>query len=93
MAIGALSALREAGLRVPYDMSVAGFDDIPLARYMDPPLSSVKVPITELGSNAVEMLLNAISHKNSHKRRREKLSTSLVIRSSCGAPPSERPPP
>jgi len=93
MAIGALSALREAGIRVPDDMSVAGFDDIPLARYMDPPLSSVKVPIAELGSGAVEMLLNAITHKNSHKRRRERLPTSLVMRSSCGAPASERPPP
>jgi LacI family transcriptional regulator len=93
MAIGALSALREAGIRVPEDMSVAGFDDIPLARYMDPPLSSVKVPIAELGTRAIEMLLNAITHKNSHKRRHEKLCTGLVIRSSCGAPSSERPPP
>jgi len=93
MAIGALSALREAGIRVPDEMSVTGFDDIPLARYMDPPLSSVKVPIAELGTHAVDMLLNAITHKNSHKRRREKLSTSLVLRSSCGAPASERPPP
>src|SRR4029078_13021841 len=93
MAIGALSALRESGVRVPEDMSVAGFDDIPLSRYMDPPLSSVKVPIAELGARAVDMLLNAIAHKNSHKRRREKLCTSLVIRSSCGAPSAERPPP
>jgi LacI family transcriptional regulator len=93
MAIGALSALRESGVRVPEDMSVAGFDDIPLARYMDPPLSTVKVRFAELGTRAVDMLLNAIAHKNSHKRRRERLSTSLVIRSSCGAPSAERPPP
>lgn len=93
MAIGALSALRESGIRVPEDISVAGFDDIPLSRYMDPPLSSVKVPIAELGARAVDMLLNAIAHKNSHKRRRERLCTSLVIRSSCGAPSAERPPP
>jgi LacI family transcriptional regulator len=93
MAIGALSALREAAVRVPDDMSVAGFDDIPLARYMDPPLSTVKVPIAELGTRAVDALLHAIAHKNSHRRRREKLLTNLVIRSSCGAPASERPPP
>lgn len=93
MAIGALSALRKSGIRVPEDMSVAGFDDIPLARYMDPPLSSVKVPIAELGARAVDMLLNAIAHKNSHKRRRERLCTSMVIRSSCGPPSAERPPP
>jgi LacI family transcriptional regulator len=93
MAIGALSALREAGLRVPEDVSVAGFDDIPLARYMDPPLTSVRVPIAELGGRAMDMLLNAIAHKNSHKRRRISLRTSLIVRSSCGAPVSERPPP
>ena len=53
MAIGALSALRESGVQVPDEMAVAGFDDIPLARYMDPPLSSVHVPICELGARAV----------------------------------------
>jgi LacI family transcriptional regulator len=93
MAIGALSALREAGVRVPEDMAVAGFDDIPLARYMDPPLSSVKVPISDLGARAVEMLLDRIVHKNGHTRKRERVSTELVIRRSCGAPSAERPPP
>ncbi|HMG71197.1 MAG TPA: LacI family DNA-binding transcriptional regulator, partial [Gemmatimonadaceae bacterium] len=53
MAIGAMSALRESGIPVPEEMAVAGFDDIPLARYMDPPLSSVHVPICELGAKAV----------------------------------------
>lgn len=93
MAIGALSALRESGVRVPEDMAVAGFDDIPLARYMDPPLSSVHVPICELGERAVELLLAGIAHKNEHIRRRERVSTELVIRRSCGAPSAERPPP
>ncbi|MFN2636791.1 MAG: LacI family DNA-binding transcriptional regulator [Gemmatimonadaceae bacterium] len=93
MAIGALSALRESGLRVPEDMAVAGFDDIPLARYMDPPLSSVHVPICELGARAVELLLNGVAHKNDHARKRERISTNLVIRRSCGAQPAERPPP
>jgi len=93
MAIGALSALRESGARVPEDMSVGGFDDIPLARYMDPPLSSVSVPISDLGARAVEMLLHGIRHKNKHTRQRERVSTELVVRSSCGAPCTERPPP
>ncbi|MEA2766321.1 MAG: LacI family transcriptional regulator [Gemmatimonadaceae bacterium] len=93
MAIGALSALRESGVEVPEDMAVAGFDDIPLARYMDPPLSSVHVPICELGARAVEMLLEGITHKNGHARKRERVSTKLVIRSSTGRQPAERPPP
>ena len=93
MAIGALSALRESGVDVPGDMAVAGFDDIPLARYMDPPLSSVHVPICELGARAVELLLHGITHKNDHQRRRERVSTELVIRRSTSAQPAERPPP
>jgi LacI family transcriptional regulator len=93
MAIGALSALRESGVRVPEGIAVAGFDDIPLARYMDPPLSSVHVPICDLGSRAVEMLLHGVTHKNDHPRRRERVSTELVIRRSTGGESAERPPP
>jgi LacI family transcriptional regulator len=93
MAIGALSALRESGVRVPEDMAVAGFDDIPLARFMDPPLSSVHVPICQLGSRAVELLLHGVTHKNDHERRRERVSTELVIRRSTGGESAERPPP
>ena len=93
MAIGALSALRESGVEVPEEMAVAGFDDIPLARYLDPPLSSVHVPICELGARAVEILLEGITHKNEHVRKRERVSTKLVIRLSTGRQPEERPPP
>ncbi len=93
MAIGALSALRESGIAVPDEMAVAGFDDIPLARYMDPPLSSVHVPICELGARAIEILLHGISHKNDHARRRERVETTVVIRRSTGGEPAERPPP
>jgi len=93
MAIGALSALRESGVRVPEEMAVAGFDDIPLARFMDPPLSSVHVPICELGARAVEILLHGVTHKNDHERRRERVSTKLVIRRSTGGESAERPPP
>lgn len=95
MAIGALSALKSSGVAVPDEMVVAGFDDIPLARYMDPPLSSVHVPIWELGARAVELLLHGITHKNDHARRRERVSTKLVIRRSTGGQDAsaERPPP
>ena len=94
MAIGAMSALREAGLRIPDDIAVAGFDDIPMARYMSPPLTSVHVAIAELGARAVDTLLHAVDNKNEHTRRHLRLPTSLVIRQSCGARlHRERPPP
>jgi LacI family transcriptional regulator len=94
MAIGAMSGLREVGLRVPEDVAVAGFDDVPLARYMSPPLTSVHVGIAELGARAVETLLHAVDNKNEHTRRHYRLPTTLVIRQSCGMSlHSERPPP
>jgi LacI family transcriptional regulator len=83
-AIGALSALREDGVRVPEDVAVVGFDDIPLARYMSPPLSSVRVPIFELGARATAKLLDALTTKSQHQRRQDLLPTTLVVRASCG---------
>ncbi len=93
MAIGALSAFRQSGVRVPEEMAIAGFDDIPLARYMDPQLSSVRVNIAGLGAKAVELLLHGIRHKNDHVRRQERMPTEIVIRRSSGGEPVERPPP
>jgi LacI family transcriptional regulator len=93
MAIGALSALRESSVDVPWQIAVVGFDDIPLARYMDPPLTTVRVPICDLGARAVEMLLHGITQKNGHQHRRERVPTELVIRQSCGGQAVERPPP
>ncbi len=96
MAIGALSALRERGLRVPDDMTVVGFDDIPLARYMNPPLSSVHVPIFEMGERAARRLIASLGGARASEAgggvgdagaRHERLPTRLVIRASCGKPP------
>jgi len=84
MAIGALSAFRELGLAVPRDIAVAGFDDIPMARYMSPPLTSVHVAISELGARAMDVLLAAVQEKNRHERRQVVLPTTLVVRQSCG---------
>jgi LacI family transcriptional regulator len=92
MAIGALSALRQAGLRVPEDVALAGFDDIPMARYLDPALSSVHVDISALGARAALRLLAAIRDKDGHQHRAETLPTTLVLRRSCGAAvPASRP--
>jgi LacI family transcriptional regulator len=92
MAIGAISALREAGLRVPDDVAVGGFDDIPMARYLDPPLSSVHVDISALGELATLRLISALQDKDHHQRREDVLPTTLVLRRSCGArAPASRP--
>ena len=61
MALGAMRALREAGLAVPSDVSVVGFDGISMAEYVDPPLATVKQPIQELGRMAVQVLIGRMS--------------------------------
>jgi LacI family transcriptional regulator len=86
MAIGALSALRDAGVDVPGEIAVAGFDDIPIARHMSPALSSVHVPIAGLGERAAERLIAALADPDDHIARHEMLRTTLVIRESCGPP-------
>jgi LacI family transcriptional regulator len=87
MAIGCLFALREAGVRVPGSLALAGFDDIPIARYMTPPLTSVSVSIAELGARAMQRLLSSMKARNAHQRRHETLPTTLVVRGSCGGTP------
>jgi LacI family transcriptional regulator len=83
MAIGALSAAHDAGLAVPDEIAITGFDDIPIAQYTSPPLTSVRVPIIELGERATERLVQQLAGD----RRRagsEILATTLVVRQSCG---------
>jgi LacI family transcriptional regulator, galactose operon repressor len=90
MAIGALRALREAALAVPQEVALAGFDDIPIARYVTPALTTVNVAIAELGRRAFEMLLDEINGQSPSKRR-EKFPTRLVVRESCGSSVSSHP--
>lgn len=63
MAIGALKRIREEGLRVPEDISLVGFDDIPMANYCDPPLTTISQPAEAFGEKAVEMLIMLIDKK------------------------------
>jgi LacI family transcriptional regulator len=86
MAIGCLAALRERGLQVPGAVSLVGFDDIPISRYVMPPLTSVHVPIAELGTRAIERLLAAIDAKGAHERRQDTVATTLVVRGSTAPP-------
>jgi LacI family transcriptional regulator len=90
MAIGALGALAEAGVSVPGEITVAGFDDIPIARYVAPPLTTVGVDIAELGRRAFAVLLELIAHPNARTPRRERIGTNLVVRKSCGPPERKR---
>lgn len=90
MAIGALCALREQGLSVPRDMAVVGFDDIPLARFVSPPLTTISVDIAELGRRAFDLFLEAASVRDDQKPRPEIVSTRLVIRESCGSHENQR---
>lgn len=89
MAIGAIGALHEAGMRVPADLAVVGFDDIPIARFLTPPLTTVRVPIAELGANATESLIDTLRGGAPLTARSELMPTSLVVRASCGAPRRE----
>ena len=84
MAVGALGALHDAKVRVPEDLAVVGFDDIALARYLNPPLTTVRVDMEQLGRRAVEILLDRDAHPEHAGRRLEVLATSLVVRRSCG---------
>ncbi len=84
MAIGALSALREARVAVPHEIALCGFDDIPIARYVTPPLTTVNVAIAELGRRAFEVLERRLQD-GGEDNQREILPTTLVIRESCGA--------
>ncbi len=85
MAIGLLSAFQEMGVKVPGDIAVGGFDDIPIARFMTPPLSSVAVSIAALGARAMERLLAALRDGSRHVPRHETLPARLVARRSSGS--------
>jgi LacI family transcriptional regulator len=83
MAIGCLFALSEAGIVVPDEIALAGFDDVPIARFVSPPLTTVRIRIAELGELALERLVTAIEAGEQDKVTRQTLRTELVVRSSC----------
>ena len=85
MAIGCLFALNEAGLQVPRDIALTGFDDIPMARFVTPPLTTVRVRISEMGARALERLALAIDSPDREKRSAQTIAPELVVRNSCGA--------
>lgn len=84
MAIGCLPALHEAGLRVPEDIALVGFDDVPLAKFIQPALTTVCVPVRSLGEEALDHLAARLRHPAREPLAR-RLPVSLVVRASCGA--------
>jgi LacI family transcriptional regulator len=84
MAIGAMRAVREAGLSIPDDIAFVGFDDLPLATIPSPQLTTVRQPIYQFGMQAVEILIDLIENGISPPRRFI-MDTELIIRGSCGA--------
>ncbi len=83
MALGAMRALREHGLRVPQDVAIVGFDDLPPAVQADPPLTTIRQPITRIGQMAVETLMQLVSDPDCPLRQ-VYLPTQLIVRASCG---------
>jgi LacI family transcriptional regulator, galactose operon repressor len=81
MALGALGAAAEAGYSVPRDLAVVGYDDLELARFTNPPLTTIAQPKKEIGAQAVNLLVDRISHKD-RPPRRVVLPPELIVRRS-----------
>ncbi|HVR20657.1 MAG TPA: substrate-binding domain-containing protein [Polyangiaceae bacterium] len=82
MALGVLEGLAARGIKVPHDVALMGFDDVDLARYVDPPLTTVRQPLRELGRTALEHLIERVATGGPPEQR--VLPSELVIRESCG---------
>jgi LacI family transcriptional regulator len=89
-AIGAMTALREHGLQVPGDVSVVGFDDIHVASYTSPKLTTVRQPIYDMGRAAAKLLIDARRKKVSLKDKTTIFDGELVVRESTGPAPKSR---
>ncbi len=87
MAIGCLAALRDRGVRVPEELSLVGFDDVPMARYVKPGLTTVRVPIAEVGGRAMERLLQVTAAGDGGPPRHHVVVPTLSIRDSTAAAP------
>ena len=86
-AIGAMQAIKEAGLQIPQDMSLAGFDDIAFAAYSDPPLTTIAQPAEEFGHTAVSLLVDVLTGKIS-KAPKVIMPFELIVRHSTGPAPA-----
>jgi LacI family transcriptional regulator len=85
-AIGVVNGLQRMGVSVPDDIAVVGFDDLEIATYIRPALTTIRQPIRRMGEEAVKLLLERISNEGSVARTKHLLlPPELVVRESCGA--------
>lgn len=84
VAHGAIAALHERGVSIPDDVAIVGFDDVPFARFIDPPLTTIYVPAQQMGELACDTLISHIANPDLSSQHLV-LPTELVVRSSCGA--------
>ena len=84
MAIGVMWAAREAGLSVPYHVSIVGFDDLDIAPHSNPPLTTVHQAVRSKGEEAARLLLRMIAHPDNERPEHKTLDTRLIIRGSTG---------
>src|SRR5207249_1915759 len=85
IALGAIRELREGGRRVPDDVSVVGYDDLPVADYVDPPLTTVHQPMREVGALAATLVLDQLAGRGEPSPRAHLLPAVLVTRQSVKA--------
>ena len=90
IALGAIRHLRVSGLRVPEDVSVIGYDDLPIAAFVDPPLTTVHQPMREVGELAASLVLDGVVAGELDADTPHLLPASLVVRQSVAPPPSSR---
>jgi LacI family transcriptional regulator len=83
MAIGCYDYIKQIKLQIPKDIGVVGFDDIFVSQYLNPPLTTVKVKIEEIGKKAADILLKRIQSANGVPSIAVNISTELIIRESC----------
>ena len=88
MAFGAMDAIKECGLHVGEDISVIGFDDIPMAATVYPPLTTVRQPMLQMGASAIELLIAHLEGDSVIASQRE-FATELVIRQSTAKAPAK----
>ncbi len=89
-ALGVYEAARQAGIRIPEDLSVVGFDDLSFTQWAGPPMTTVRQPLVQMGAAAAELVL-AVADGNPPENNRLELATTLVVRQSTAPPRTHRP--
>jgi len=88
VALGVMKRLQTLGVHIPNDVALVGFDDIPLARYLDPPLTTMRLPAFGLGWGAAQLITRFIN-RVPVENQQVLLETKLIVRASCGGQPPE----